>query len=391
MPLESELDDALEPIVRVLSEPLETTINGHAVTAYIEGDRELVTWGQTKGGIPIAYEGPPMEKAISYAQKHGAKLVTQMDTETKRRLAQTVSGAIKNKRGIPGLARDIRGTFDNMSKYRSEMIARTETASALSQASLDRMEAMGVDGKEWVTVGDDRVSPECRQNEADGIIPVDQAFSSGAKGPPQHPSCRCALAPARLPITKAPPKALKPKPPTKAVPTGPEGDAWKKILTTDEAGAMRGWTADGYIPMRELQRTGKATAQIRRYTKAFEKGLSKDGSYKGEVFRGMGNLDAKTYNLIKNSKTITLDSTSSSSISSRQAANFARGAKTNPNRIIYRIDSKTGVDFRTFNPGEQEILLGRGTKYKVVSQKRKVFQGLGKEKVDALEMVLAEI
>jgi len=198
MSLNSDLDDALEPIVRVLAASLTTTIEGHLVTAYIEGDRELVTWGQTKGGIPITYEGPPMKQAISFAKKHGAKLVTQMDEETKRRLAQTVGDAIKNKRGIPGLARDIRGTFDNMSKYRSQLIARTETANALSTASLDRMKDMGVNGKAWVTVGDDRVSIECQGNEAEGVIPVDQQFSGGVMGPPQHPACRCAIAPARL-------------------------------------------------------------------------------------------------------------------------------------------------------------------------------------------------
>ena len=85
-----------------------------------------------------------------------------------------------------------------MSKFRSQMIARTETASALSQASLDTMEDMGIGGKEWITVGDGDVSPECLGNEAQGVIPVKQAFSSGAMSPPEHPNCRCALAPAKL-------------------------------------------------------------------------------------------------------------------------------------------------------------------------------------------------
>ena len=198
MPLNSDLDDALEPIVRVLAASLTTTMEGHLVTAYIEGDRELMTWGMTKSGIPIAYEGPPVEKAIKWAKKHGAQLVTKMDDETKRRLAQTVGDAIKNKRGIPGLARDIKNEFADMSRYRSQLIARTETANALSQASLDNMKDMGIEGKEWVTAGDDRVSPECRSNEGQGVIARDKAFSSGAMAPPQHPACRCALAPAIL-------------------------------------------------------------------------------------------------------------------------------------------------------------------------------------------------
>jgi len=57
---------------------------------------------------------------------------------------------------------------------------------------------MGIDGKEWVTAGDDLVSDECQGNEAEGVIPVNQSFSGGVMGPPQHPDCRCAIAPARL-------------------------------------------------------------------------------------------------------------------------------------------------------------------------------------------------
>ena len=77
-----------------------------------------------------------------------------------------------------------------MSKHRSELIARTETANALSQASLDTMEDMGIDGKEWVTAGDDLVSDDCLGNEAEGVIPRGQAFSGGVDGPPQHSDCR---------------------------------------------------------------------------------------------------------------------------------------------------------------------------------------------------------
>ena len=159
----------------------------------------MITWGKTKGGIPIAYEGPPISQAVDWAEKHAATLVTQMAEETQRRLALTISNGIANKRGIPGLARDIRKTFADMTKFRSELIARTETAEALSSASLDTMADMGIEGKEWVTAGDDRVSDDCLGNEAEGVIPVNQSFSGGVMAPPQHPDCRCTVAPAQLP------------------------------------------------------------------------------------------------------------------------------------------------------------------------------------------------
>jgi len=198
MPLNKDVENILDPILATFDRKLEADISGQLAEIYISGQAEMISYGKTKMGVPIAYEGPPIQGAIDWAGKHGATLVTQMNEETKKRLAHTISQGIENKRGIPGLSRDIRNTFSDMGKHRSELIARTETASALSQASLDSMEDMGIDGKEWITSGDDRVSEECEANEAEGVIPVNQMFSGGVMAPPQHPDCRCAIAPSRL-------------------------------------------------------------------------------------------------------------------------------------------------------------------------------------------------
>ena len=196
--LGGDINSTLNPILATLRYTLTKFIEGHLVDIYISGGAEMITWGKTKGGVPIAFEGPPMSEAIKWAEKEAARLVTQMDTETKRRLAQTISDGIKNKRGIPGLARDVRKTFDNMSVYRSKLIAQTETRNALFQASQDRMEDMGITGKEWVlgSGGLEGNCTQCQANAAEGIIPVTKSFST-----PQgsiHPGCTCAIAPAKL-------------------------------------------------------------------------------------------------------------------------------------------------------------------------------------------------
>lgn len=196
--LGSETGDILDPLLATFDTTLTTEVSGQIAEIYISGQAEMITWGKTKAGVPIAYEGPPISQAIDWAEKQGARLVTQMDTETKKRLAHTISQGIENKRGIPGLSRDIKKEFADMSRYRSQLIARTETSNALSQASLDTMKDMGIEGKEWITAGDDLVSDECSGNEAEGVIPVNQEFSGGVMAPPQHPDCRCTLSPARL-------------------------------------------------------------------------------------------------------------------------------------------------------------------------------------------------
>ena len=198
MPLSSDTDNILDPILATFDERLEAEIGGQLAETYISGQAEMITWGKTKGGVPIAYEGPPISQAVSWAEKEGARLVTQMDTETKRRLAQIVSDGIKNKRGVPGLARDIRKDFDNMTRYRSQLIAKTETRQALFTASHDRMVEMDIEGKEWIlgAGGESGNCDFCKANAAVGVIPVTQEFPN-----PEgdiHPGCTCAIAPARI-------------------------------------------------------------------------------------------------------------------------------------------------------------------------------------------------
>jgi len=204
--LNSDLDEFLTPIIRILSASLQATIEAHLVRAYIQGDKELVYWGITKGGIPIAYEGPPSEQAIKWAKDYCAKMVTKMDDETKKRLAKVVADAIENKRGIPGLKKAINTEFKSWMQAtdklgrpivnRAQMIARTETAKALSEGSHQRMKDMGIEYHEWVrTSGYD--CDVCEDNENAGIIPIDDAFPSGDMTSPAHPNCMCVVSPAR--------------------------------------------------------------------------------------------------------------------------------------------------------------------------------------------------
>ena len=197
---EQEAVELLEPILAVFRGRLALSLQHHAILAYLRGSAQMVEFGRTlKTDRPIYFEGPPMQQAINYANKHAAQLVTKMDAETKDRLAKVIGDAIQNKRGIDGLARDIRKEFADMTNARSELIAKTETRDALFHASQERMEAMGVTGKEWIlgSGGEEGNCDDCRGNAQAGVIPVGQEFPV-----PQyeiHPGCTCAVAPAMLP------------------------------------------------------------------------------------------------------------------------------------------------------------------------------------------------
>jgi len=189
MPLPDAIDGLLDPLLRIFQGNLLARLNGHIAIVYIEGSAQMTKWA----GLP--FEGPPMQQALDYASKHCGALVTKMDEETKKQLAKIISEGIENKRGVDGIARDIRAQFQDMSRARAQVISRTETCDALEQAFMDRAEEMGITGKEWMTFEPCDI---CAGNGAEGIVPLDHIFSSGDERPPAHPACRCALAPARL-------------------------------------------------------------------------------------------------------------------------------------------------------------------------------------------------
>lgn len=79
---------------------------------------------------------------------------------------------------------------------RSELIASTELAAVINAGAMAAYHGAGVDKKDWLVAPDEKVCDKCRANEADGAIPLSQAFSSGVTQGPAHPRCRCCVAPA---------------------------------------------------------------------------------------------------------------------------------------------------------------------------------------------------
>ena len=78
-------------------------------------------------------------------------------------------------------------------RERRETIAITEQRMATEAGKEALAKERGAKFKLWITAGDERVSDIDVANEAQGWIPVDEAFSSGDDVPPSHPNCRCTV------------------------------------------------------------------------------------------------------------------------------------------------------------------------------------------------------
>lgn len=95
--------------------------------------------------------------------------------------------------------RVLRSTPDSehvLSSERAIAAAKYEIANSYFAGVKDAYRGTG-HGKRWITSSEDPC-PDCQDNEDDGVIGVDEAFSSGDPYPSAHLSCGCSIVIERL-------------------------------------------------------------------------------------------------------------------------------------------------------------------------------------------------
>lgn len=125
------------------------------------------------------------------------------------RLERILLAALAGKISADELADQIAAVLSSLTS--ALLVTQTETSWASGAAAYAVYKAAGVQYVHWISRRDARTCGTCLANDYQGPIPLGQLFKSGLKHPPQHPRCRCALAPAQPPKGKgnatAPPPA----------------------------------------------------------------------------------------------------------------------------------------------------------------------------------------
>lgn len=141
----------------------------------------------------------PPAKILRLSRRHAGTSVVGIDDTSLLRLSNTIEGAMLRGRtsGVREVAKAIDDVFPAFNAGRSELIATTEMNFSMSRGSFIRAGSLGSKLKQWITVGDDRVSQVvCQPNEAGSNrgIPITSAFDHGEMMTPGHPRCRCSVA-----------------------------------------------------------------------------------------------------------------------------------------------------------------------------------------------------
>lgn len=105
---------------------------------------------------------------------------------TMRRIGELVADGLDRGDSIDSIARAVRGYVDD--PKRALRIAHDATTRALTRAALDGYTEAGISGFDWIASAG--ACTVCREREASNPHPLNEP------GPPAHPHCRCAAAPA---------------------------------------------------------------------------------------------------------------------------------------------------------------------------------------------------
>lgn len=163
-------------------------------------------------------EGLVSQEALDYAAERSADMVGlsrtadggfypnpdaewRIDESTREYLRSDIENALSEGWSNDKLASEIEDSY-GFSEDRAMTIARTETNRASNEGAMASYKESGVvDGKQWVTSNDDKVSEDCVENgtcgdHKDGVImDLEEDYPSGVEMPPNHPNCRCVIVP----------------------------------------------------------------------------------------------------------------------------------------------------------------------------------------------------
>ena len=150
-------------------------------------------------------------RAEAYLKNYGAQRVAGINDETRGQLQTILDQAINGGWSYDKAAMAITDKFEQFAvgsplehiDSRAHLIAVTEMGDAYCEGNLEVAQQLAAAGiemeKAWSTVGDDKVSQTiCAPNEAQGWIPLADAFQSGHDRPLGHPGCRCDLRTRRM-------------------------------------------------------------------------------------------------------------------------------------------------------------------------------------------------
>lgn len=196
---------------KVLGKTADAAVKSGLAPAWLKSMKQGFELAQEVlgGTIDFSLYDPKFNAWVDQAGLMKAKEINDTTrTALREKLAAEVSEGVQSGESMSKIAARIReatdGVYDNMSKNRAKVIARTETMSSVNTGEFEVYRGEGVTKKEWLATQDDRTRDE--HAAADGqIVGIDEPFTVGGEAL-QYPGdptgsageviqCRCTVLP----------------------------------------------------------------------------------------------------------------------------------------------------------------------------------------------------
>jgi predicted DNA-binding ribbon-helix-helix protein len=164
-----------------------------SAAAVLRGDRAIrLPW--LPGDVSSARRSltPGQEQQLAAWSKSLADTLEEVADRRRSALGRLLARFRGTRRNSIQLAQAIRDLLADPAW--AQRLALTELSSAQAQAAAAVYQAAGITNWQWTT--EPGACPACLANEAEGPIPLGQAWPDGSQSPPGHPNCRCSLLPA---------------------------------------------------------------------------------------------------------------------------------------------------------------------------------------------------
>lgn len=184
--------------ISATSADMAEAVDDAARAALLAGGRQAMRELTVEGSFELANP-----RAVAYLRDYGANLVAGIDDTTRQYIKTVVTEGVEQGWSYDKVAKAISDRFAEFRvgrpqqhiASRAHMIAVTESGNAYERGNAIVAEDLAAAGlameKHWLITGGE-ICELCLGNEADGWIPIDQAFSGGVMQPLQHPACRCS-------------------------------------------------------------------------------------------------------------------------------------------------------------------------------------------------------
>jgi len=126
------------------------------------------------------------------AERRAEWLMSWLDRMIMKRIADAIADTAIEKTIVEAVLKAIQTVLNFLITEEARMYAREEAESAFSYGKWQAYKEFGATHKKWLTEDDGAVCGVCRENEAEGLVPIDFLYGWLAF-PPAHPRCRCRM------------------------------------------------------------------------------------------------------------------------------------------------------------------------------------------------------